>query len=265
MNTVYHCPDGVIRWTGETPSKPIISILRKLIMIGIPVLCVLTLIMNEFEDFFATISTFVLSMVFWRAILYLLEKFVFKGGQCMFYELDSSGLNIHEMNTTPMNLNALLSRYAKGDTVRFPDAKTTERIDRSQFGFVQPGKDTHTVVLKGNRELYTIGSAAELLMVFGVPQTAQPQGSPATDSITPPYLSGNTPAAPLKSQPTPAVAAPPYRSANTGTSFQKRAIPQMTQTAKIAAPKKGGTLKVHLPEKNTRILSEAIKSDGGLL
>ena len=65
MSTVYHFPDGVIRWAGENPSNR---------------------------------------------------------NSCMFYELDSAGLNINEMNRTAENMDILISAILK--------AILTETVDK---------------------------------------------------------------------------------------------------------------------------------------
>ena len=252
VNTIYQCPDGVIRWTGETPGRAagLFSFLEKVVMIGFPALCILTLIIDEFYDAFGTISTFVFLTAFWRIVLFILRKLFGGGGKCMFYELDSSGLTMHEMNGKASDLNNLLNRFSKGDTVRFPAAKQTTRLSRAVLSTAAMGKNGHTVVVNGNTELYTLGSAADLLAVLtGAPVPAQPSPLPSV----PPSV--KQPAAGITRTKTPARMV--QRSMNTAAEL-------MSQTVKVQAPKKAGTLRIQLPEHNARMLGKSVQSLGGL-
>ncbi len=253
MNTVYQCPDGVIQWTGETSGRAagVFSFLEKVVMIGFPALCILTLIIDEFYDAFGTISTFVFLTAFWRIVLFILRK-VFGGGRkCMFYELDRTGLTMHEMNGKASDLNNLLNRYSKGDTVRFPAAKKTTRLPRAALSSAAIGKNGHTVVVNGNTELYTLGSASDLLAVLtGAPVPSQPSPLRSVEPTVKQPAAGITRTA---GQPARVV----QRSMNT-------AVELMSQTVKVQAPKKAGTLRIQLPEHNTRMLEKSIQSLGGI-
>ena len=253
MSTIYQCPDGVIRWTGEMPGKGrrIFDILSKVIMIGFPALGILTLIIDEFYDAWGTISTFVFLTAFWRVVLFILQKVFGGGGKTMFYELDSTGLTMHEMNGKTSDLNNLLNRFSKGDTVRFPAAKNTTRLPRAALSSAVMGKHANSVVVNGNTELYTLGSAAELLAVLtGAPVPAQPS--------------------PLRAVPT-SVKQPANRITRTGTQparMVQRSLNTvselMSQTVKVQAPKKAGTLRIQLPEQNAQMLGKSIQSLGGM-
>ena len=252
VNTIYQCPDGVIRWTGETPGRAagLFSFLEKVVMIGFPALCILTLIIDEFYDAFGTISTFVFLTAFWRVVLFILRNVFGGSGKCMFYELDSTGLTMHEMKGKASDLNNLLNRFSKGDTVRFPAAKQTTRLPRAVLSSAVLGKNGHTVVVNENTELYTLGSAADLLAVLtGAPVPSQPSPLRAV----PPSV--KQPAAGIPRTSTPARMA--MRSMNTAAEL-------MSQTVKVQAPKKAGTLRIQLPEHNARILGKSIQSLGGL-
>lgn len=250
MNTIYQCPDGVIRWTGETPDKGagVFSILNRIILIGIPVLCIITLIAEGFDDFFGTVSTFVLSIAFWRFVLFVIQKLFFKGGQRMFYELDNTGLTIHEMNGKTADLNNLLYRYAKGDTVRFPSARKSTRLPRAACSAAVSGTDEHTVVVNGDTKLYTLGSAAELVAVLnGAP-------APSTAPLRSASLTSGKPAG--------------NRTINASASLAQHSMKVagelVSQTVKVKAPKKAGTLRIQLPENNAQMLGKAIKAMGGM-
>lgn len=253
MNTIYQCPDGVIRWTGETSGRAagLFSFLEKAVMIGFPVLCILTLIIDEFYDAFGTISTFVFLTAFWRVVLFILRNVFGGGGKCMFYELDSSGLTMHEMKGKASDLNNLLNRFSKGDTVRFPAAKQTTRLPRAVLSSAALGKNVHTVIVNGNTELYTLGSASDLLAVLtGAPVPSQPSPLRAV----PPSV--KQPAAGI-----PRTAGQPARMVQRS---MNTAAELMSQTVKVQAPKKAGTLRIQLPEHNARILGKSIQSLGGL-
>ncbi len=212
MSTLYRFPDGVIRWTGNAPSKKV---------------------------------------------------------SCMFYELDSAGLNIHEMNQTAENMELLTSAILKGATIRFPAAKKSERIARNQIRTVQL-KDQHTLILNGNKAVYTLGSAQELLPLFGV--SAAPQQTPVQPPQQAPYQRLQ-PSQPYQGLRTPRQPHTPVSALQTPVVPPAgRGIPQpamraaaslMSQTVKVFAPKKAGTLSVHLPEKNAKMLGAAIKALGG--
>ena len=252
VNTIYQCPDGVIRWTGETPGRAagLFSILEKAVMIGFPALCILTLIIDEFYDAFGTISTFVFLTAFWRVVLFILRNVFGGGGKCMFYELDSTGLTMHEMKGKASDLNNLLNRFSKGDTVRFPAAKQTTRLPRAVLSSAAMGKNGHTVVVNGSTELYTLGSAADLLAVLtGAPVPSQPSPLRAV----PPSVKQASAGIPRTSAPARMV----QKSMNTAAEL-------MSQTVKVQAPKKAGTLRIQLPEHNARILGKSIQSLGGL-
>lgn len=252
MHAIYQCPDGMIRWTGETPGKGarIFSILNRVILFGIPALCLITLIIDEFYDAFNTISTFVLTMIFWRAVLFVLQKVFARGGSCMFYELDHNTLTMHEMNSSSAALNNLIARFCAGDTVRFPAAKKTSCLPRTAITSVMPGKNEHSVLVNGTTELYTTGSAAELIAVLG--------GQPAQNAAPLSSVKSNIPQ--RRSTGTRSVSSPSALTKPAGT-----AVPQLlSQTVKIKAPKKAGTLCIHLPESNMRILGKGIQMPGGL-
>ncbi len=253
MNTIYQCPDGVIRWTGETSGRAagLFSFLEKAVMIGFPVLCILTLIIDEFYDAFGTISTFVFLTAFWRIVLFILRNVFGGGGKCMFYELDSTGLTMHEMSGKASDLNNLLNRFSKGDTVRFPAAKNTTRLPRPVLSSAAMGKNGHTVVVNGSTELYTLGSASDLFAVLtGAPVPSQPSPLRAV----PPSVKQPSAGIPRTAgQPARMV----QRSMNTAAEL-------MSQTVKIQAPKKAGTLRIQLPEHNARILGKSIQPLGGL-
>ena len=97
MSTLYRFPDGVIRWTGNAPSKKV---------------------------------------------------------SCMFYELDSAGLNIHEMNQTAENMELLTSAILKGATIRFPAAKKSERIARNQIRIDDGIRSERIVSLQDSNPLF---------------------------------------------------------------------------------------------------------------
>ena len=196
---------------------------------------------------------------------------------CMFYELDSAGLNLHEMNRTAENMDILISAILKGATVNFPAAKKSERIARNQIRTVQP-KDQHTIVLNGNKEIYTLGSVQELLPLFGVsaaPQQtpvqtphqrlrpSQPQPALRTPQQTQPHQRLRTPQQPKA--PASALKTPVTPPAGRGMPQKavRAAAPLMSQTIKVSAPKKSGTLSIHMPEKNARMLGAAVKALGG--
>ncbi len=253
MNTVYQCPDGVIRWTGETSGRAagVFSFLEKVVMIGFPALCILTLIIDEFYDAFGTISTFVFLTAFWRIVLFILRKVFGGGGKCMFYELDRTGLTMHEMNGKASDLNNLLNRYSKDDTVRFPAAKKTTRLPRAVLSSAVIGKNGHTVVVNGNTELYTLGSAADLLAVLtGAPVPAQP--SPLRNDQ------------PSVKQPVDKITRTPAQSARMVNNSRNTVSELISQTVKVQAPKKAGTLRIQLPEHNARMLGKSIQSLGGI-
>lgn len=249
VNTIYQCPDGVIRWTGETPGRAagLFSFLEKVVMIGFPALCILTLIIDEFYDVFGTISTFVFLTAFWRVVLFILRKLFGGGGKCMFYELDSTGLTMHEMKGKASDLNNLLNRFSKGDTVRFPAAKQTTRLPRAVLSSAAIGKNGHTVVVNGNTELYTLGSASDLLAVLtGAPVPAQPS---VLSSVK---------------QPANRITRTAGQSARMVQHSLNNVTELMSQTVKIQAPKKAGTLRIQLPEHNAQMLGKSVQSLGGL-
>ena len=253
VNTIYQCPDGVIRWTGETSGRAagLFSFLEKAVMIGFPVLCILTLIIDEFYDAFGTISTFVFLTAFWRIVLFVLRKIFGGGGKTMFYELDSTGLTMHEMSGKASDLNNLLNRFSKGDTVRFPAAKNTTRLPRPVLSSAAMGKNGHTVVVNGNTELYTLGSAAELLAVLtGASVPSQPSPLRAV--------------APSLKQPADRITRTAVQPARMVQKSVKTASELMSQTVKVQAPKKAGTLRIQLPEQNARMLGKGIQSLGGI-